>query len=340
MTIRASFIAAAAISVLVVGARAQPPATFTFGAAGDFTRGPNFQATAAAVKARNPDFMLGLGDYSYEDDGEEPWCKYWTSQDGLNYKNLILVAGNHDTDESLGGDIPEYIKYCGQPFKTVGVYGRQFYFDYPFDAPLVRFIMISPGVKGDTGMLDPDYKAGSAGFKFTAGAIDDARKRGIKWIVVGMHKNYISTLKKSNEISEDAGNTFMTMLFDKRVDLILQGHEHGYERSKQLATNTSTCRVLRPNEFNPACVADSDDAFVKGAGTVIDVLGTGGKDLRVLQEDDTERPYFVERFLHADNKAFGFGLFTVSATRLTYEFVKSAGVTFTDTFTITESGSN
>ena len=59
-------------------------------------------------------------------------------------------------------------------------------------------------------------------FKFTALAIDDARQKGITWIFVGMHKNYVTAMLKQNEISKDAGATSFSMPLDKNVDVILQ----------------------------------------------------------------------------------------------------------------------
>lgn len=314
---------------------AQPPGTFTFAAAGDFTNGGNFHTTAAAVQAHAPAFLIALGDLSYDPDTEQAWCKYWAD---LSFKNLLLIAGNHDTGEHEGGDINQYIKHCGNPFsdKTVGKYAREYYFDYPFEDPLARFILITPGIEGDKGGIDTNYAAGSTGFKFTESAIDAARIKGIKWIFVGMHKNYISTMKKSNEISKDAKATFFTMLLNKKVDVILQGHEHGYERSKQLTTNPSTCPMIPDDDFQPACVVDADDMLVKGAGTVVHVIGTGGKDMRVLNTGRPAYKYFVPRFAYEDVQTFGFGSFTVTPTRLTYTYVRSTGPNFTDSFTIAE----
>jgi hypothetical protein len=334
-------LAAAAVAVMAMATASlsgspQPATTFTFAAAGDFTLGAGFKATAGAVKATNPAFLLGLGDFSYEKGGEASWCKHWIKE--LAYPNVLLIAGNHDTGESGGGNIDDYITHCGQPFKDdiKGVYGRQYYFDFPAAAPLARFIMITPGLGGDTGGLDTEYVEGSPGYKFTQGAIDDARSKAIKWVFVGMHKNYVSVMKKDNEISRDKKRTFMTMLLNKRVDVIFQGHEHGYERSKQLATNTSTCPLVPTNAFRAACVVDSDDALVKGAGTVIHVLGTGGKDMRTLDRTDSEFKYFVDRFSWVDKQTFGFGSFTLSPTQLSYKFVRSKGEPFADQFTITE----
>src|SRR3989344_4212055 len=44
---------------------AQSTPSFTFGAAGDYANGSNFQATATQVKAANPDFQIALGDFAY-----------------------------------------------------------------------------------------------------------------------------------------------------------------------------------------------------------------------------------------------------------------------------------
>jgi hypothetical protein len=308
---------------------------FKFGAAGDFGSGRHFQSTANTVKARNPDFMIALGDLSYSSNGEEKWCKYWTEY--LKFPNLLIVPGNHDTDESSGGEISDYLKHCGNPFQSAitGIYPWRYYFDYPSNSPIARFIMVSPGI-GGSNPISRDYSAGTSSFHFVSKSIDDAREKKLKWIVVGMHKNYITTFVKRNEISTDQERTFMTMLLDKKVDLILQAHEHGYERSKQLTTNPETCPKLEVDTFNDNCVVDSDDDLVKGAGTVIHVIGTGGKGMRKLEAADSEYKYFVNKFSHEDNETFGFGEFSISSSELSFSFVRSEGASFSDSFRVRE----
>jgi hypothetical protein len=302
--------------------------TFSFGAAGDFGTGRSFRATVAAVAQRNPDLMIALGDLTQKSTGEKSWCRYWT--DRLTSTRLLIVPGNHDAD------IDRYVRYCHPVRGSIaGRYPWQYYFDYPPAAPTTRFIMVSPGL-GRRAPIPTDYSAGTPGFAFVAAAIDDARANGIAWIVVSMHKNYIATFVKRNEVSTDRGRTFMTMLLDRKVDLILQGHEHGYARSKQLTTNQITCPVLPVNAFNAACVADGGDELVKGAGTIIHIISTGGKGLRLVERSDSEHDYFVDRFLDADNETFGFGEFTVTPTELSFTFVRSAGEPFQDSFRISE----
>jgi hypothetical protein len=330
-TPRSCAVALGATFLLAISAFGIPPDTpeFTFGAAGDFGTGRAFKATVGAVQQRNPDFFIALGDLTQSSTGEEAWCRYWN--DHLTSTRLLIVPGNHDTD------IARYVRYCGSPFQAMitGTYPWQYYFDYPPATPLGRFIVVSPSIANGVPVVT-DYSAGTPGFAFVANAIDNARRSGLKWVVVSMHKNYIATFVKRNEVSTDRGRTFMTMLLDKKVDLILQGHEHGYARSKQLTTNPSTCPVLPVNTFNDACVVDGDNDLVKGAGTVIQIISTGGKGLRLVERSDSEHQYFVDNFRDADSETWGFGEFTVTPTELSFSFVRSAGQGFNESFRIKE----
>jgi hypothetical protein len=216
-----------------------------------------------------------------------------------------------------------------------GTYPWQYYFDYPPATPFARYIMISPSI-GNGVRVVTDYAADTPGFAFVAHAIDNARRTGLQWMVVSMHKNDVATFVKRSEVSTDRGRTFMTMLLDKRVDLILQGHEHGYARSKQLTTNPSTCPVLPVNAFHEECVVDTDNELVKGAGTVIQIISTGGKGMRLVERSDSEHEYFVDNFRDADSETFGFGEFTLTPSDLSFSFVRSAGQAFNDSFHIRE----
>src|SRR5204862_543158 len=79
------------------------------------------------------------------------------------------------------------------------------------------------------------------------------------------------------------------LLVNKRVDLILQGHEHGYERSRQLATGPA-CPAIPVDRVDPACFADdgSGNTYAKGAGPIVVVAGTLGISLRPMNPGDPE----------------------------------------------------
>lgn len=287
---------------------------FTFGAAGDFSTGANFLSTLDAIKTANVDLMLALGDLAYEDKKEDWWCEQWRNRTSLS--DLLIVAGSSDVDN--GGTIQPYVQACPSFLPVTGVAGIQYYLDFPVGTPLARFIMITPGVGGSAAAYNT-YGRNGTGLSWVASTIDSAREAQIPWIVVGMSKNYISTLGSSDEV----GEPLMSLLFQKKVDLVLQANEPGYERSKQL-----TCATA--GSFNSSCVYVAQPAE-KAKGSTIVILGTGGKDLAVKNSNDSESGYFQV----VNNRTYGFGHFLVTADRLTYNFRRSAGGDLRDSFTLT-----
>jgi hypothetical protein len=65
-----------------------------------------------------------------------------------------------------------------------------------------------------------------------------------------------------------AGPQLMNLLVAKHVDLILHGHEHSYQRSKQLALDPTTCPSIPGTGYVAGCVTDDglDGIYPKGAG--------------------------------------------------------------------------
>jgi hypothetical protein len=290
-------------------------ASFSFAAGGDFGLDNNFTSSINAISSSGVNFLFALGDLSYSGGSEQQWCNSIKAK----IPNVIVIAGNHDVGESSGGDINQYRQHC--PFtlgSLSGDYGKQYYFDYPQGAPLARFIAISPGLRGSVNI---DYNYGGAGYNFTQQAIDDARSKGIKWIIVGMHKNCITPGTKSCEIGPD----ILKLLMDKRADLILQGHDHIYAR-----THTLTC--FQVNTFDVSCVADngSDGVHNYGEGSVLVIAGTSGRPLYEIKNVDGEKQYFVKM----QDDTFGIPKFTVTQNNITAQFIRAGGGSFTDSFVI------
>src|SRR5205807_1306466 len=123
---------------------------FMMAASADFGGLDNTDSMALAVRARTAgvSFPLALGDLGYTTN-EAAWC----SQMKRLMPELVIVPGIHDVGGSGGGNISRYVKNCPYPLSSAVMpgpgtpgYGFEYYFDYPTEKPLARFIMISPGL--------------------------------------------------------------------------------------------------------------------------------------------------------------------------------------------------
>jgi hypothetical protein len=283
-----------------------------------------------AVDAANLNFFLAIGDLSYGDvSPESAWCQFVKSRVGSSFP-FELVAGNHE-DDGPDGLITKFDDCLPHRLGSLtGTYAKQYYFDYPAGQPLARFINISPNLTFP-GEGTYSYSAGSARYNWTANAIDQARAAGIKWVVVSVHKYCISMVSGSCQIGAD----IMNLLISKKVDLYLQGHDHAFARSKQIALRTG-CSAVSPGSFDGDCVVDtgSDGLYGKGTGTVIITSGAGGKSINSASTSDPEAAYFARWMGSNFNPTYGFLKVTVSNTRLSAQFIRGAGGTYTDSFTI------
>ena len=238
-----------------------------------------------------------------------------------------LLSGNHESSGE-DGNINDFAACLPNQLPgAVGTYGRQWYVDVPRVNPVVRFVMISPGLPFSDGVWS--YDKGTPRYNWTAAAVDGARSAAIPWVVVGMHKPCLSI----GEYGCEAGADIMNLLISKKVDLVLTGHEHIYQRTKQVGQSTA-CTAVTPGTYSPSCVVDSDNDLRAGAGTVFATVGTGGAEQYPLNTADPEAAWFAA--LSGENKdpAAGFLDVRATATDFTARFIPVAGATFTDSFAI------
>ncbi len=295
--------------------------SFKFTALGDISSSKNAAHVLTKLGKTKNDFTLALGDLGYDGNGtEEKWCDFVKERIGSKHP-FQLIAGNHD-DGNGDGDILAYRKCLPNKQKNVkGDYGLEYYFDHK---KLARFILISPNIDN----YGFSYNAGSKHYNWLSKTIDSARAKNIPWIMVGMHKNCITIGEKTCEI----GGDLLDLLVKKKVDIVLQGHEHGYIRSKQLALSPD-CPSIMINSTNSKCIKKSGNTFKKGDGTIIAISGTGGKNLRDINLDDPEKEYFQTWNGSNIGNSYGFSMFNISKNRLISEFVPATN-NYTDSFSI------
>jgi PKD repeat protein len=301
-------------------------------AAGDYSSSTAAAGVISRIGQLKPDLHLALGDLSYGATGaEQSWCDFVTSRTGAGFP-FQLVSGNHESN-GQNGNINDFAACLPNQLPgAIGSYGRQYYVDVPQQNPLARFVFISPGIPFTDGTWD--YSPGSARYNWTAAAIDGARSASIPWVVVAMHVPCISI----GVYGCVAGPDITNLLLAKKVDLVLNGHEHHYQRSKQLSAAPG-CTGLQPGSYNASCVRDGDSSLTKGAGTIFTTVGTGGVALRDVNTVDPEEPYFAAYNGLNISPSHGLLEMKFTATTLDAGFVPTNG-TFTDAFGVASGGSN
>jgi len=310
------------------------PAGFSFAAAGDHGANSKTAASLAALNASGVSFYLALGDLDYgQTPSEAAWCDYVKTRLptlGPNFP-FELVSGNHEEQGGPNGYIVNHAACLPDRMGSTpgpgSLYAAEYSFDFPAQSPLVRVIMISPNLTIEN--VAYAYTKGTARYQWLAGVIDGARSAGIPWVVVGMHEVCLS----AGRYGCDIGTDLMNLLVEKRVDLVLQGHDHNYQRSKQLRLDATTCPAVTLT-YDADCVVDdgSDNVYPKGTGSVFVIDGVFGQTGYSVSENDPQAPYFARI---DSSLTSGFTKYSVTTDRIDARFVNSTGG-FTDAFAIAE----
>jgi PKD repeat protein len=328
----AAMVAAAIASGAILAApRARAANEVHLTAAGDYGARSTTASVLTKLAQLDPDAHLALGDLAYGDTtSESAWCSYVKARVGEGFP-FELISGNHESLDEADGLINNYSACLpNQVPGAVGTYGREYFMDFPKGAPLVRVIQVSPNLTFENGIWA--YAPGDAHWTWLSNAIDGARAQGAKWIIVSAHHPCLSV----GQYGCASGTGFFQLMAQKRVDLVLHGHEHGYMRTHQLRSGVTGCQTITPGAFNAACVADSDSDFAAGAGTVFATVGTGGTPQRAVNPNDTEAGYFASYAGQGANETYGLLDLSISDTRLSAHFVGTSGGTLADAFTITK----
>jgi len=256
---------------------------FSFGTAGDWGSNSDTAATASNIASHQNQIVIGLGDFCYCGSPDSWWNGPLAPINHLMFRG---AQGNHDADNSGSS---EYLRLFGQNNWTSS-----------FNYKNVHFVPIDTESNTDAAALDKDL----------ATARQDPN---IKWIVAFYHKP-IYTSPTNHEPDEAGIKNIVVPLFDKyHVDLVLQAHNHNYQRSYPLKADMVT-------ETRP------DSVYQSPKGSIYMVVGTGGQDFYPL---DGQAPYIQNQFTAIP----GFLKVDVSDTSLKGTFFANDG-TIKDTFAI------
>jgi hypothetical protein len=241
---------------------------FNFAAAGDWGCKSRTPDTVNNIVNKNPELVLGLGDFSYQDTAD-CWFEIIAPLDD----KMKITIGNHD-DETTSL-LNQYMSHFNLT--------KQF---YSFNYQNVHFTVISTELLKDS--------EGNEQYEFVntdlASAASDPN---IDWIVVYYHTEAYT----SPWVAIPNGHNVHTglnrlrdayhPLFEKYdVDLVLQGDNHNYQRSYPIKYNNANSSV-------PIITDPHTNNYSNPEGQIFVTVGTGGEKSHFFL---AKEPYMVSRY--------------------------------------------
>src|SRR5918997_3129590 len=279
---------------------------FNFAAAGDWGCTSRTTDTLNNIVDKNPELVLGFGVYAYYGRNANCWF-----DDIRPIDNIMKIAiGNHDVK---GTKLTQYMEHFGLTSQY-----------YSFDYQNVHFTVMSDYV--------PD-EIGSEQYIFVQNDLAKAASDpNIDWIVIVHHdQQYASTAHKLLSRANKWKETYHPLFDRYNVDLILQGHQHNYQRTYPIEYNNDT-------PINPIITDRNRNTYTNPEGQIYLTVGTGGAALHSL--NGNKAPYIIT----AQDEAYGFLNVDVTAnnggttTTLVGTFYSNnGGGEITDQFTIATS---
>ncbi len=271
---------------------------FNIAAVGDWACNDNSQNTLKNIVSKKPELIIALGDLSYQRTAE-CWFDIISPVDNITR----IVRGDHDNDFRMS----QYMQHFNM--------SKEF---YSFNNGNIHFLIMSTEIP---------YELGSEQYEFVKSDLENASTNStIDWIITAYHQPaYISQNDCKGCSPRVTLRELYHPLFDKyNVDLVLQAHNHNYERSYPILYNSK-------DSENPLIVNSNKNSYNydidNSHGVIFATVGTGGGELNNFE---VKVPYVVTQ-----HQGFGFLNIelTNNGTRLNSTFYANDG-TLPDHFTI------
>ena len=296
-------------SVIYAAAASTLSSDFNFATAGDWACTSDTIDTVNNILDKNPELVLGLGDYSYEDSAD-CWLDITQPIDNI----MKIAIGNHEIEEE--SILTEYMNHFGLTSQY-----------YSFDYQNVHFIALAT----ESEYLDMSKDKAKEQLAFVKSDLEKASTNpNIDWIIPFFHRMMYYEEHESCSIVGEHDNNLVDIyhpLFEKYgVHLVLQAHSHTYERTYPLKTNAE-------NSEDPIVTSKDSSNYPSINGLVIATVGTGGNSsCQYVHTDPKLAPIQYEDL-------FGFLNVDVSSDgrKLVGTFYDNDGGEIKDRFTITNS---
>lgn len=265
---------------------------FSFLAFGDSGSGSEEQLELAAQMEKfRPDFAVHTGDILSDGLDEDADDQYFTPYAGLLSKApFFLALGNHDYGREFrtpGGK--GFLKANFTPFHSVPYTGLPPHY-YFFDQAHARFFVLDTNAFGGA-KFAPELTQGSKQYKWLEHFLSKASDKTWKFVV--LHHPLYST--GAHPPTEELVKALEPLFLKYKVDLVLQGHDHDYERTLPIKDGL-------PDE---------------AAGIIYITLGGGGNQLYIQRRNEDWSAKFLP--------VYHFAIFDVKEKNLKMSVYNKAG---------------
>ena len=273
---------------------------FSFAAVGDFGCSKNTKNTVSNIEQKKPELVLPLGDLSYQSTAD---C--WFDAMAPLKGKIMITLGFHDVNDGKS-KMNQYVN-------SLDINKQYNSFDYRH----VHFVNLAS---------ESPFDVSSAQYKFISEDLKKASEnKDIDWIVATTYGPFY-TSPSTHNAEKDLRDIYHPLFEKYNVDLVLQAHNHNYQRTYPISYN-SVGDSSEPSVTNRNTTGYNDHVN----GTVFALVGTGGESFYPL---NGQAPYVANQF---DGK-FGFLDIDISNgnphTKLTGTFYNNNGNEALDQFTI------
>lgn len=208
--------------------RGEDNPNFDFLAFGDSGSGSEEQLELAAQMEKfTPDFAVHTGDVletGLDSDADYQYFKPYARM--LSRAPFFLALGNHDYGRDLKKESGKgFIKANYQPFHSVPLTGLPPHY-YFFDVGNARFFVLDTNAFYGA-RFAPGLEPGSKQYKWLDYFLS---KTKTAWKFIILHQPIYST--GAHNLLEAERAALEPLFLKYKVDLVLQGHDHDYERTK------------------------------------------------------------------------------------------------------------
>jgi Calcineurin-like phosphoesterase len=250
---------------LTFGAVETNQSDFNFVAAGDFGCGGNANRTITNMLAKEPELVIGLGDLSYQKTAD---CWFDVVSPLDTDGRLKIAIGDN---EMFPAKYSEYMKH----FKMDSPF-------YSFDYGNVHFLSMATAKNKAI-----PYNETSKQYEFVKEDLKRAHEnKSINWIIVYSFRTFYSS--NTTHPGLDELQDLYHPLFEKNgVDIVLQAHNHNYQRTYPLMYNQT-------KTFTPIITDKNTEKYTGDQkGPIFITVGTGGED---LYNFTGQAPYVITQF--------------------------------------------